>query len=387
MTNTAGQTRPEIAPPRVFIAGGSLGGLMAGLELRSAGCHVTICERSDRVLDDRGAGIVMQAETLHLLKKHGLADERTAGVWSHHRQFLGRDGEPSSLSPSPQLMTSWGLLYRCFRSAFPPGDYHEGRAVVGFEQDEDEVRIRLGDQSTERCELLVGADGARSLCRQQLLPDVGPRYAGYIAWRGVVPESDADAELLSVFSERFTFYNMKNSHILCYLIPGAEGEIEPGRRRLNWVWYWNDTEAALAYLLTGKDGRKRDFSVPPGQLRGEFVAAQRERARLHLPAPFARLVEATQEPFLQPILDLSVPRMAFGRVCLVGDAAFVPRPHTAASTSKAAANVIALGEAVARHRHDIVAAMREWEPSQLALGRQLEAHGRSLGDRSQFGNR
>ena len=119
MTNPAEHPQTEAAPLRVHVAGGSLGGLMAGLELRSAGCDVTISERSDRVLDDRGAGIVMQSETLHLLKKHGLADERTAGVWSHHRQFLGRDGEAASLSPSPQLMTSWGLLYRCFRSAFP----------------------------------------------------------------------------------------------------------------------------------------------------------------------------------------------------------------------------------------------------------------------------
>ena len=57
-----------------------------------------------------------------------------------------------------------------------------------------------------------------------------------------------------------------------------------------------------------------------------------------LPPTFRRLVEVTQEPFVQTIHDLAVPKMAFGRVCLTGDAAFVPRPHTAASTAKAAAN-------------------------------------------------
>ncbi len=369
---------------RVLVAGGSLGGLMAGLELRSAGCDVTICERSGRVLDDRGAGIVMQPETLHLLRKYRLADEQTGGVWSHYRQYLDRDGHPLSHAHSPQLMTSWGLLYRCFRSAFPGGDYREGLAVEGFEQDQSEARVRYEDGAVERCELLVGADGARSSCRRLLLPDVGPRYAGYVAWRGVVPESAADEGLLRVFSDHFTFFQMPRSHILCYLIPGADGELEPGHRRLNWVWYWNETEADLAELLVGGDGRARDFSVPPGKVRGEFVEAQRERADALLPGPFARLVEATGEPFLQPILDLGVPRMVFGRVCLLGDAAFVPRPHTAASTSKAAANAIALGEAVSRHRRDIPGALREWEPSQLALGRQLEAHGRMLGDRSQF---
>ena len=67
-------------------------------------------------------------------------------------------------------------------------------------------------------------------------------------------------------------------------------------------------------------------------------------------------VLATKEPFVQPIYDLSVPRMVFGRVCLLGDAAFVPRPHTAASTSKAVTNAITLAEAIgasqAPHRDD-----------------------------------
>jgi 2-polyprenyl-6-methoxyphenol hydroxylase-like FAD-dependent oxidoreductase len=177
---------------------------------------------------------------------------------------------------------------------------------------------------------------------------------------------------------------MEGSHILCYLIPGADGELEVGRRRLNWVWYWNVPEPELHELLTGRDGRARHFSVPPGQVGERFVEAQRVRARSLLPEPFARLVEATEEPFLQPILDLGVPRMAFGRVCLIGDAAFIPRPHTAASTSKAAANAIALAQAVSRYGRDVPGALLDWEPSQLALGRQLEAHGRMLGDRSQL---
>jgi 2-polyprenyl-6-methoxyphenol hydroxylase-like FAD-dependent oxidoreductase len=54
---------------KYVIAGGSLGGLMAGLELRAAGLTVSIHERSERVLDDRGAGIVMQPETQQILIK------------------------------------------------------------------------------------------------------------------------------------------------------------------------------------------------------------------------------------------------------------------------------------------------------------------------------
>jgi hypothetical protein len=62
----------------------------------------------------------------------------------------------------------------------------------------------------------------------------------------------------------------------------------------------------------------------------------------------------------------------------------IPRPHTAASTSKAAVNAIALGETLGRRRLDIDAALKEWEPRQLELGRRLEAQGIMLGNRSQF---
>jgi 2-polyprenyl-6-methoxyphenol hydroxylase-like FAD-dependent oxidoreductase len=72
------------------------------------------------------------------------------------------------------------------------------------------------------------------------------------------------------------------------------------------------------------------------------------------------------------------------RIAIVGDAAFIPRPHTTASTSKAAANARALGEALAANHLDIDAALQEWEPPQLDLGRRLEFQGRTLGDRSQF---
>ena len=87
---------------------------------------------------------------------------------------------------------------------------------------------------------------------------------------------------------------------------------------------------------------------------------------------------------MQPILDLSVPKMYVDRAALIGDAAFIPRPHTAASTSKAASNAIALGEALQHHSDDVEAALAAWEPSQLYLGQRLEAHGQALGNRSQF---
>jgi 2,6-dihydroxypyridine 3-monooxygenase len=92
----------------------------------------------------------------------------------------------------------------------------------------------------------------------------------------------------------------------------------------------------------------------------------------------------TPEPFLQPIVDVAVPRMAFGRVAIMGDAAFAARPHAAAGTAKAAADAWALGDAVRPVERDVPAALARWEDGQLALGRQLVARVRDMGTRSQF---
>ena len=71
-----------------------------------------------------------------------------------------------------------------------------------------------------------------------------------------------------------------------------------------------------------------------------------------------------------------------GRIALVGDAAFIPRPHTAASTAKAAGNALALVDALKRET-DIPAALRAWEPDQIQFGLHLRRQGKLLGDQSQ----
>ena len=342
--------------PSALVIGGSLAGLAAGLELKAAGLRVSIHERSKRVLDDRGAGIVMQPDTVQLLSERcGLRREQM-GVWLRYRQYLAKSGTPEFRQPMAQQMTSWSLLYHAMRAAFPKETYFENDALVGFRRDAAKVHTRLANTGDVEADLLVAADGSRSLVRSILFPDILPQYAGYVAWRGVVPESEADAGLLKTFVDHFTFQQLPHSHILCYLIPGAEGQIEPGARRLNWVWYWNVPEAALGEVMTGRDGAARDFSVPPGQVRSELIKQQNVIAEDLFCPPFLALWQATQEPFVQPILDLMVPQICQGRVAIVGDAAFIPRPHTAASTSKAIANGQALGAALRRHRLEIDAA-------------------------------
>jgi 2-polyprenyl-6-methoxyphenol hydroxylase-like FAD-dependent oxidoreductase len=245
--------------------------------------------------------------------------------------------------------------------------------------------VQFENGRKETGELLVGGDGAWSAVRQQLLPKIAPEYAGYVAWRGVVAEEELPTTLLKVFLDKFTFFQMPRSHILCYAIPGADGSIAAGKRRLNWVWYWNYREAdELAGLLTDRTGRKRRTSVPPGMVCPEHWEKQMVIARAFLPPQFRELLEATEEPFAQPIRDLAVPQMAFGRTVLVGEAAFVLRPHTAAAAAKAAADGMMLGRALHDGDNNLAENLRLFETPQMQLGRSLRNYGIRAGNQSQF---
>ena len=91
-------------------------------------------------------------------------------------------------------------------------------------------------------------------------------------------------------------------------------------------------------------------------VRDNFVQQQKSIAERILPEVFGQLVIQTNEPFIQTIYDLSVPRMAFGRVCILGDAAFVLR--TATGVFKAT-NVVALAKSIANSSDaDVIEALK-----------------------------
>ncbi len=367
-----------------MIIGGSLGGLFTGILLRSIGWDVDIYERSSHNLDSRGGGVVLQPDVVEAFRRVGISAQ-ALGVVARERYYLNPDGTIAQPMPMRQMLTSWNLLYGSMRRHFPSEYYHYRKQLINIQQAGEKVTASFADGTRDTADLLIGADGPNSTVRQRFLPDAYYRYAGYVAYRGLVNETELEQDAAALFTERFVFYQFPNSHILQYVIPGENESLVPGERRFNWVWYVNYDEATeLPRILTDKEGRRRDYSIPPGMLAPAVEQEMRAYADRALAPPFRKLVAVTQEPFVQAILDLGVSQMTFGRVALVGDAAFIPRPHTAASTSKAAANAIALADALIKYNHDVTKALPAWEPLQLAYGRQLMASGQQLGDRSQF---
>jgi 2,6-dihydroxypyridine 3-monooxygenase len=374
-----------VSGPRVVVVGGSIGGLNAALWLAEAGADVAVHERSGRALEARGAGIGLLDATSRYLQ-HAKVDLDAVSVGTEVIRYLDHAGATTVELAHRYRFSSWNTVYRQLAQRFPAERYHLGSEVTGLEPHADRVEVTLASGARSAADLVVCADGIGSTSRQRLQPGAKQTYAGYVAWRGTVAEADLSAATREALEGAIIYHVYANSHALFYPIPTLEGDVTPGRRLINMVWYRNYTAGPdLDRLLTGTDGVRRELSVPPGLMAPEHVAELRTHAAARLPAPLAEVVGAIAEPFVQVIFDIEIERMAFGRVCLVGDAAFAVRPHCAAGTAKACEDGWALAEAV-RSGDDIRVALRRWESVQLTLGRRLLERARRIGERSQVGN-
>jgi 2,6-dihydroxypyridine 3-monooxygenase len=367
---------------RVGVVGGSLGGLTAALLLRELGHEVTVYERSGAELEQRGAGIGFLPASSRYLVQRARLDLDEISVSTRFVRYLDRQGRVVHEQDRRYRFSNWNTVYRSLLRCFGRERYLLGHECTDFRQTDGTVHVTRADGSEHEMDLLVCADGVGSRARACLLPEVGPRYAGYVAWRGLVPERELGEDAAPLV-DAITYHVLANSHVLVYPIPGMDGSVRPGERLVNFVWYRNYLPGGdLTDLMTDGDGVLHDVSLPPGAARPAHVDEMRAVAAARLPSPIARVVLATEAPFVQAILDVEVPRMAFGRVCLVGDAAFAVRPHAAAGTAKAAADAWELATALAT-QPDVESALRAWEPAQLELGRNLLERTRRIGRRSQ----
>ena len=364
---------------RILIVGGSLGGLLAANMLLRDGHDVHVLEKASGSLDGRGAGIVTHAALMEGLARAGIAVDDTIGVKVESRVALDQHGEPVAQLPMPQILTSWSRLYALLYEALPADRYHGGTAVRAVVQDEQSVQVQSESGTRFEGDLLIASDGIRSVVRAQLLPTAIPQYAGYIAWRGVCDEALLSPRTLATVFDHFGFGLPQGEQLIGYPVAGHGNVTVRGQRRYNFVWYRAaDEQGRLRELMTDVDGRHYPLGIPPHKVAPDHVAAMREAAHRLLAPQFAEILDKTVQPFLQPIYDVASSRLAFGRIALMGDAAFVARPHVGMGVTKAAEDAMALSDAV-RLRDGMPSALIEFEAKRLVAGRGVVERGRRLG--------
>lgn len=367
-----------MATRRALVIGGSLGGLLAAHLLRNAGWDAVVFERNAEDLTGRGAGISTHPQLVDILRRVGIDFDESMGIKVDTVICLDKDGRTYLETRTARTMSSWGRLYRSLRDPLPSESYRLGMSFDRVEQDENGVTAVFAGGARVGGDLLVGADGVRSTVREQFLPDLAPQYAGYVAWRAMLAESDVPADIRAEIFERYTFCLPEGELCLAYPVPGRNNETQRGRRAYNIVWYRPTHPATtLVDLCTDASGRCHGTAIPPPLIRPEVVAAIKATARALVAPQVAEIFARTPQPFFQPIFDLDSPQTVFGRVALLGDAAFVARPHVGAGVTKAALDAESLAAAVAGD--DIAAGLMQYQREQKPFGSGLVALGRQEG--------
>jgi 2-polyprenyl-6-methoxyphenol hydroxylase-like FAD-dependent oxidoreductase len=366
---------------RAIIIGGSIAGLFAALHLRRAGWRVDVYERATEPLSARGAGIMTHPELRAALAQFGIETDTDFGVAINERVVLDRHGAVTAQAHCPQIATSWTHVHSALLARLPATFLHHGADLVRITETVGGVTAHFADGRSATGNVLVGADGVRSAVRRHLFPNHAPQYAGYVAWRGLAPEP---ALLKHADDVRrcasFAFGLPPGEQMLSYLVPGPGHALVPGQRSINFVWYRPaDATRDLPILLTDRTGTTHANAIPPTLIAPEVIAQMRAAAERLLAPWFQRVVAATAQPFLQPIFDLTTPRMHHGRIALIGDAAFVVRPHVGGGVVKAAEDAAALAEALALAEVAPSTALAAFSNVRTPVGEGMVAQARRLG--------
>jgi len=362
---------------RVIIIGGSLGGLFVANLLNQAGWDVQVFERVGDELSERGAGIVTHAELFDVLKKVGISIDDDIGIEILGRRTLDQFGHILCERNYPQILTAWGRLFSLLKNKLPPDQYASGKTLGSIRQLGDKVIAEFTDGTSAEGDLLIGADGIRSTARAQYLPSAMPQYAGYVAWRGLVEEGELSAATHDSIFEHFSFCLPPREQILGYPVAGAYNALEVGKRRYNFVWYRPADNEELRRLSTDSSGKVHDNGIPPPLISSAVLKEIRATANAVLAPQFAELVSRTALPFFQPIYDLQTPNLVFGRVVLLGDAAYVARPHCGMGVTKAAGDAVTLATLLASLEID--AALAQYNQLRTSYGASIVKHAQHLG--------
>jgi salicylate hydroxylase len=306
------------APLSIAVVGAGLGGLTAAVALRQAGFDVQVYEQSP-ALTEVGGGINMGPNAVRVLYRLGLGPaldrEAVRPISTHQRRWQdGRTLQRAPLNPrcqelygAPHLTVHRADLLAVIASGYPAERIRLGHRLIGLDQQGDRVVARFDNGARAEADLLIGADGINSAVRAALLGEEAPRFAGCVAYRGLVPvERIADLELEL----------------------GSQSWVGPGG---HFVHYFVSRGRLLNFVgWTEHDTWNREDWTDRATIARALAAFEGWHPQIR------RIIAAADTCFIWALFDREpLPRWSVGRVTLLGDACHPMYPFMAQGAAQA----------------------------------------------------
>lgn len=347
----------------VIVAGGGIGGLAAALALVRRGLQVVVLEQSPEI-GEIGAGIQLGPNAFHAFDALGIGEKaRARAVYTEYMVMHDAIDEyqvgkiPTGEAFRQRFGNPYAVIHRVdvhkslLEGAQETGQvaFHTSTRVERLEQDEHCVTVHCTNGQQYRGQALIGADGVKSVVRQQFVGDPA-RVTGHVVYRAVVDKKDFPVDLQW---NAASIWVGPNCHLVHYPLRGGE---------------------QYNVVVTFHSRQKEEWGVTEGskeEVQSYFHGiSPRARQLIDLPRSWKRWATADREPIGQ---------WSFGRVTLLGDAAHPTTQYMAQGACMAMEDGVTLGEALRVHHNNWPLALDLYQRSRVARTARIVLSSREMG--------
>lgn len=347
----------------VIVAGGGIGGLAAALALVRQGFSVKVLEQAPE-MGEIGAGIQLGPNAFHAFDALGIG-EKARGRAVYTDEMVMHDAVDGALVgriPTGEAFRQrfgnpYAVIHRVdVHKSLLEGAQETGRVelltsthISRIEQDADSVTVFDQHGTAHRGVALIGADGVKSVVRQQYVGDLA-RVTGHVVYRAVIDKKDFPLDLQW---NAAAIWVGPNCHLVHYPLCGGE---------------------QYNVVVTFHSRQQEEWGVTEGSLEEVQSYFQgicpQARQLIDLPKTWKRWATADREPIGQ---------WSFGRATLLGDAAHPTTQYMAQGACMAMEDGVTLGEALRVNNNDFIKAFALYQRSRVARTARIVLSSREMG--------